>query len=174
MPGISYGLVRHFLQIKGRDRFALLDYGTKDANRAAYGTDEPLDLAGSYGLVDIPVDFVGGRRDRLIPSSMVRRHYEAMRKGGGRASFREYEYAHLDFTFAHRDELLSYVLQRLRLDVPAGREGAMERSKSSPALVAAARASGGVRGRNGLRGKERGREGERERRRSIEKREDNE
>jgi hypothetical protein len=45
----------------------------------------------------------------------VKKHYKLMRKAGVEVSYNEFEYAHLDFTFSHREELLSYVMSRLLL-----------------------------------------------------------
>jgi len=64
------------------------------------------------------VDFVAGLKDKLIPLSMVRKHYEMLKDAGCEASYDEFEYAHLDFTFSHREELLAYVMSRLLLVKP--------------------------------------------------------
>ena len=45
-----------------------------------------------------------------------------MREGGVDVSFNEFEYAHLDFTFSHREELLAYVMSRLLLVEPTSVE----------------------------------------------------
>lgn len=81
----------------------------------AYGTTSPLDIGANYDVIDIPVDVVAGRKDRLIPSSMVKRHFDTMEAAGCQASFSEFEFAHLDFTFANREELMAYVTSRLSL-----------------------------------------------------------
>jgi hypothetical protein len=80
-----------------------------------------LDLGTHYGLIDIPVDLVAGQRDRVISPSMVKKHYKLMRKSGVEVSYNEFEYAHLDFTFSHREELLSYVMSRLLLVTDPGK-----------------------------------------------------
>ncbi|KAF3529718.1 hypothetical protein DY000_02042790 [Brassica cretica] len=76
---------------------------------------EPLDLGESYEFIDVPVDLVAGKKDKVIRPSMVRKHYKVMRDAGVDVSFNEFEYAHLDFTFSHREELLTYVMSRLLL-----------------------------------------------------------
>ncbi len=41
-------------------KFQLFDYGSPAANRAHYGHPEPPDIAGSYRLLDFPVDIMAG------------------------------------------------------------------------------------------------------------------
>ncbi|XP_066398745.1 uncharacterized protein [Miscanthus floridulus] len=113
MPGVSFHVALHLAQIKRAKKFQMYDYGSPAANIEAYGTPEPLDLGAHYGLIDIPVDLVAGQRDRVISPSMVKKHYKLMRKSGVEVSYNEFEYAHLDFTFSHREELLSYVMSCL-------------------------------------------------------------
>lgn len=113
MPGVSFGVARHLAQIKRSARFRMFDYGSPEANRNVYGSPEPLDLGELYSLIDVPVDLVAGMKDKVILPSMIRKHYRLMKEGGVRASYKEFEYAHLDFTFSHRAELLEYVMSRL-------------------------------------------------------------
>ncbi|CAL4976071.1 unnamed protein product [Urochloa decumbens] len=121
MPGVSFHVALHLAQIKRAKKFQMYDYGSSAANMEAYGTPEPLDLGAHYGLIDIPVDLVAGQRDRVISPSMVKKHYKLMRKSGVEVSYNEFEYAHLDFTFSHREELLSYVMSRLLLVTDQGK-----------------------------------------------------
>lgn len=118
MPGVSFRVALHLAQMKRRGTFKMFDYGSASANKEAYGSSEPLDLGEHYGLIDIPVDLVAGRKDKVIRSSMVRKHYRIMKESGVEVSYSEFEYAHLDFIFSHREELLAYVLSRLLLVVP--------------------------------------------------------
>ncbi|VAH60489.1 unnamed protein product [Triticum turgidum subsp. durum] len=121
MPGVSFHVVLHLAQIKRAKRFQMYDYGSAAANMEAYGTPKPLDLGAHYSLIDIPMDLVAGQRDRVISPTMVKKHYKLMRKAGVEVSYNEFEYAHLDFTFSHREELLSYVMSRLALAADAGK-----------------------------------------------------
>ncbi|KAK4352137.1 hypothetical protein RND71_027655 [Anisodus tanguticus] len=89
--------------------------GSAAANMEAYGSPRPLDLGKYYPLIDIPVDLVAGRKDKIIRPSMVRKHYKLMKDAGAEVSYNEFEYAHLDFTFSHHEELLAYVMSRLIL-----------------------------------------------------------
>ncbi|XP_022639919.1 lipase 3 isoform X2 [Vigna radiata var. radiata] len=117
MPGVSFGVALHLAQMKRTRRFRMFDYGNA-YNMKIYGSPEPLDLGEHYGLIDIPVDLVAGQRDTVIRSSMVKRHYKLMKDAGVDVSYNEFEYAHLDFTFSHREELLSYVMSSLLLVKP--------------------------------------------------------
>ncbi|XVE64077.1 hypothetical protein DITRI_Ditri07aG0072300 [Diplodiscus trichospermus] len=60
----------------------------------------------------------GGRKDQVIRPSMVKKHYKLMKDSGVDVTFNEFEYAHLDFTFAHHEDLLAYVMSRLLLVEP--------------------------------------------------------
>lgn len=115
MPGVSMGVVLHLAQIKRARRFMMFNYGSPEANMEEYGSPEPLDLGEYYELIDIPVDLVAGRKDKVIRPSMIKKHYKLMKSAGVQVSYNEFEYAHLDFTFSLRDELLTYVMSRLLL-----------------------------------------------------------
>lgn len=120
MPGVAYRVALHLAQMMRTKRFIMYDFGSAAANLEAYGTPYPLDIGAHYGEIDIPVDVVAGRKDRLIPRSMVLKHYQTLKACGCEASYEEFEYAHLDFTFSHREELLAYVMSRLLLVTPQG------------------------------------------------------
>ncbi|KAA8541178.1 hypothetical protein F0562_025215 [Nyssa sinensis] len=122
MPGVSFRLALHLVQMKRAGKFIMFDYGSAAANIEMYGSPEPLDLGKYYGLIDVPVDLVAGRKDRVIRPSMVRKHRKLMRDSGVEVSYNEFEYAHLDFTFSHREELLAYVMSRLLLVEPSPKE----------------------------------------------------
>ncbi|KAL5544720.1 hypothetical protein UlMin_008504 [Ulmus minor] len=127
MPGVSFRVCLHLAQMKRTGRFQMFDYGSSSTNMEVYGSPEPLDLGEYYEFIDIPIDLVGGRKDRVILSSMVKKHYKLMKEAGVDVSYKEFEYAHLDFTFSHREELLAYVMSRLLLVKPAPRQ-----QRSSP------------------------------------------
>ncbi|KAH0914811.1 hypothetical protein HID58_029257 [Brassica napus] len=58
-------------------------------------------------------------KDKVIRPSMFRKHYKVMRETCVvDVSYNEFEYAHLDFTFSHREELLAYVMWWLLLVEP--------------------------------------------------------
>ena len=71
------------VQMAYAGRFQLFDYGSGKANRAAYGTTRPPDLAAQYPrLVGIPVDLVAGLKDGIIPPDNIRMHRERMTEAG--------------------------------------------------------------------------------------------
>ncbi|CAI9786878.1 unnamed protein product [Fraxinus pennsylvanica] len=122
MPGVAFRVALHLAQMKHSKKFSMFNYGSAAANTEEYGSPEPLDLGEYYGFIDIPVDLVAGRKDKVIRPSMVRKHYKLMKDGGVEASYNEFEYAHLDFTFSHREELLAYVMSRLLLVGPSSKQ----------------------------------------------------
>lgn len=128
MPGVSFYVAHHLAQMKRARRFRMYDYGSASANMDAYGFPEPLDLGENYGFIDIPVDLVAGKKDNVIRPSMVRKHYKLMKEAGVEVSYTEFEYAHLDFTFSHHEELLAYVMSRLLLVEPAQKQLRNEKS----------------------------------------------
>ncbi|QCD92143.1 lysosomal acid lipase/cholesteryl ester hydrolase [Vigna unguiculata] len=115
MPGVSFRVALHLSQMKRTGKFIMFDYGKASANMEAYGSPVPLDLGERYGLIDIPVNLVAGQKDKVIRPSMVKRHYKLMKGAGVDVSYNEFEYAHLDFTFSHHEELLSFVMSCLLL-----------------------------------------------------------
>ncbi|XP_071710881.1 uncharacterized protein [Rutidosis leptorrhynchoides] len=129
MPGVSFGVALHLAQMKHARKFRMFDCGSRLANMQMYGSSEPLDLGECYGLIDVPVDVVAGRKDKVIRPSMVRKHYRLMRDAGVEVSYNEFEYAHLDFTFSHREELMGYVMSRLLLVAPVTKHKALRLKK---------------------------------------------
>ncbi|XP_050255656.1 uncharacterized protein LOC126701540 isoform X1 [Quercus robur] len=127
MPGVSFHLALHLAQMKHTGKFRMYDYG-RSANMEVYGSPEPLDLGEYYGLIDIPVDLVAGHKDKVIRPSMVRKHYKVMKNSGVDVSYNEFEYAHLDFTFSHREELLTYVMSRLLLVEPTPKQPSSQKA----------------------------------------------
>ncbi|GMH01068.1 hypothetical protein Nepgr_002907 [Nepenthes gracilis] len=122
MPGVSFFVALHLAQMKHTRKFRMFDYGSTSANMQVYGSPEPVDIGEHYGLIDIPVDLVAGRKDKVIRLSMVRKHYNTMKEAGVEVSFNVFEYAHLDFTFSHREELMAYVMSQLQLVKPANQQ----------------------------------------------------
>lgn len=118
MPGVSFRVAHHLAQMKHTGKFRMFDYGSVRENMEVYSSPEPVDLGEYYRFIDIPVDLVAGRKDKVIRPSMVRKHYRLMKDSGVDVSYNEFEYAHLDFTFSHREELLAYVMSRLLLVEP--------------------------------------------------------
>ncbi|RVX14260.1 Lipase member N [Vitis vinifera] len=135
MPGVSFHVALHLAQMKHARKFIMYDYGSSSANMKMYGSSQPFDLGEYYGLIDIPVDLLAGRKDNVIRPSMVKKHYSLMYKSGVDVSYNEFEYAHLDFTFSHHEELLAFIMSRLLLERPSpkhqsGQKAAISKKKS--------------------------------------------
>ncbi|KAG8654313.1 hypothetical protein MANES_05G138900v8 [Manihot esculenta] len=131
MPGLSFYVVHHLAQIKHEKKFIMYDYGSASANMALYGSPKPLDLGEYYGVIDIPVDLVAGKKDNVIRPTMVQEHQRLMKDAGVDVSYKEYEYAHLDFTFSHHEELLAYVMSRLLLVQAAQKQPCNQKASRS-------------------------------------------
>ena len=93
----------------------MFDYESSSLNRRHYGQNEPLDMAAHYDLIDCPVDLLAGKADGVIAPENVQEHYERMQKAGCNVTYKEFNFGHLDFTFALKEELVYYVQSRLRL-----------------------------------------------------------
>lgn len=135
MPGLSYRVMKHMSQMKGAKRFIMYDYGSERKNMAVYGQPQPIDIGAHYHLIDIPVDVVMGRKDNLIPTSMVKKHYQILKAAGRPSSIKEFEYAHLDFTFAQQQDLLAYVMARLNISTTKGNTVVGRENKIPPMLI---------------------------------------
>lgn len=115
MPAVSLMQALHMLQWIRAKRFQLFNYGSRALNLAAYGQPTPPDIADNYWRLDIPVDIAAGRNDGIIPPQCVKKHYYAMQAAGVKSlTYREFDFGHLDFTFAAKEELRDHVLQCLR------------------------------------------------------------
>ncbi|PKI70382.1 hypothetical protein CRG98_009262 [Punica granatum] len=130
MPGLSFRVAHHLAQMKRARKFRMYDYGSPYLNMEIYGDLKPLDLGEYFSFIDVPVDLVAGRKDEVIKPTMVRKHYKLMKASAVDVSYREFEYAHLDFTFSHREELLDYVMSRLRLIEPIPKQQISQKSRS--------------------------------------------
>uniref|UniRef100_A0A7N0U139 Partial AB-hydrolase lipase domain-containing protein n=1 Tax=Kalanchoe fedtschenkoi TaxID=63787 RepID=A0A7N0U139_KALFE len=108
MSGVSFHVAQHLAQIKHAKKFIMYDYGRHEGEY--------------YGLIDIPVDLVAGKKDTVIQPSMVKKHYRLLKSSGVEVSYNEYEYGHLDFTFSHHEELQTYVMSRLLLAGPSTKQ----------------------------------------------------
>lgn len=73
MPAISAHTALHITQLHRSGMFRLFDHGPKE-NVRRYGQAEPPDIAGAYGLIDVPVDIAAGRSDGIISVHDVRKH----------------------------------------------------------------------------------------------------
>ena len=63
-------------------KFKLFDYGSRRANRSAYGESAPPDIAAAYKLINVPVDIVAGKADGVIAPQNVRQHARCLKEAG--------------------------------------------------------------------------------------------
>mmetsp|Transcript_39983 Transcript_39983/g.64862 ORF Transcript_39983/g.64862 Transcript_39983/m.64862 type:complete len:567 (+) Transcript_39983:53-1753(+) len=106
----SIKVIRHGLQMVLRNRFEAYDYG-KRRNLAEYGSAAPYNFGESYQMIDIPVYFLGGGRDTLIPIHNIRRHYESLFSSNKKlAHLIEFDtLGHLDFTLSANETVLEAI-----------------------------------------------------------------
>ena len=97
-------------------RFQLFNYRSAEANRAAYGQSTPPDIAANYNVLDMPVDIMAGQTDGVIAKENVLMHYQKLQEANCSVTYKEFDFGHLDFTFAVKDDLRHYVLSRLLMD----------------------------------------------------------
>lgn len=120
----SLYVMLQFRQWFCRDAFTSFDY-PGDGNTLRYGQREPLRYTDFYDQFDVPVHFVAGKHDSIVPSTQVFRHYTKLLPVlGNRTSYAEFENAgHLQFTIGLDHDVISYVLYRLNLEGPEGYHG---------------------------------------------------
>ncbi|KAL0031744.1 hypothetical protein WJX79_004834 [Trebouxia sp. C0005] len=116
MPSISFHTGMHLIQWIRSGRFQMFKYRNKKSNQAVYGSDEPTDIAENYRYLRMPVDIMAGRSDGVIARENVLMHYQKLQEANCLVTYKEFDFGHLDFTFAVKDDLRHYVLSRLLMD----------------------------------------------------------
>ncbi|DBB06489.1 TPA: hypothetical protein ACH3X1_012041 [Trebouxia sp. C0004] len=116
MPSISFHTGMHLIQWIRSGRFQMFKYRNKKSNQAVYGSDEPTDIAENYSFLRMPVDIMAGRSDGVIAKENVLMHYQKLQEANCSVTYKEFDFGHLDFTFAVKDDLRHYVLSRLLMD----------------------------------------------------------
>ena len=96
------------------DEFTSYNYGI-EGNQKRYGQDTPIYYTDYYPYFDVPIHFVAGKHDTIVPSTQVYRHYVKLQPIlGDRTSYVEFENAgHLQFTIGLDHDVISYILDRL-------------------------------------------------------------
>jgi pimeloyl-ACP methyl ester carboxylesterase len=115
LSGTSSKLFLHFWHIYQVQRFELFDYGDAFRNWMEYGSAKPPNLLENYHLIDIPVHFLSGEHDHLIPPEDVYVQYQALKYFHPElARFQCFEKAsHLHFTYSQNDDLIAYLNKEL-------------------------------------------------------------
>lgn len=83
----------------------MFDFGSIKVNIEVYGISEFFDIGVYYGVIDIFVDVVVGRRDKFIFCFMVKWYYKILKDVGCKVLYDEFEYVYLDFIFLYKEEL---------------------------------------------------------------------
>lgn len=116
MPALSVHTGAHLIQLIRTGKFELYDYGSAKRNKEMYGVPYPPSVSDHYDMLqDIAIDLVAGVRDGVIDREDVLRHFSCMKEAGvSGLSYKEFhDMGHLDMTFAAKDDLIRYVIQRL-------------------------------------------------------------
>lgn len=70
----------------------------------------------NYHVLNMPVDIMAGKSDGVIAKENVLMHYQKLQEANRSVTYKEFDFGHLDFTFAVKDDLRHYVLSRLLMD----------------------------------------------------------
>ncbi|EKX46645.1 AB-hydrolase associated lipase region-containing protein [Guillardia theta CCMP2712] len=91
-------------------RFLSFDYGP-EVNLRVYGTETPVDYMAHYHLIDIPIHFMAGLNDNLIPAKDCFKHYKALyRVSPSLATCKPLAgRGHIDFTYGMDQEIASEI-----------------------------------------------------------------
>jgi pimeloyl-ACP methyl ester carboxylesterase len=112
----SVMIYKHGLQCIMKDVFGAFDFGSEELNMKAYGVKTPPLYSDKYSKINIPVHFVAGGHDKLVPERDVWRHYELLRKEKPQlATYAFFKKAgHLEFTIGIDSEVNNHILQNLK------------------------------------------------------------
>lgn len=110
----SIYVMLQFRQWYEGDQFTAYDYGEK-GNLLRYGQKTPIRFTDFYEQFDLPVHFVAGKYDCIVPSTQVFRHYQILKDVlKENTSYVEFKNAgHLQFTIGLDHDVISYVLDKL-------------------------------------------------------------
>ena len=72
--GSSTPVIKHGIQCMLKREFSAQDYGAKE-NAERYGGDDPPSYRPDYALIDVPVHFIAGASDVLIPVQNLEEQY---------------------------------------------------------------------------------------------------
>jgi len=114
LGGTPTAVIRHLIQLIRTRRFQAYDYGKK-RNLLEYGSEIPLNFFAHYHLIDIPVYFLMGLKDRVIHPDNILKHYHTLQKVHPElAHLQTFDCNHIDFTINVHDDIISYVLGQLK------------------------------------------------------------
>lgn len=115
--GFPTNLVEHFYTCLYREqKFQAFNFGSKEKNLAAYGTEQPLNYLENYHLIDIDVNYFISMNDFLIRADDIIEHYNTLKKHHqDKAHLKVFEgYSHIDFTYQSHHDMISEILTTLK------------------------------------------------------------
>jgi pimeloyl-ACP methyl ester carboxylesterase len=113
--GTSKKMFLHFWHMYKVGKFELYDYENEFQNWMHYGSSKPLNILDNYHLLDIPIHFIAGDDDTLIPPEDVIVQHEALKRHHPELSrFVCFEgFSHLHFTYSQNDNVIGYISEQL-------------------------------------------------------------
>ena len=128
----SLYVMLQFRQWYKGDEFTSYDYG-EEGNQLRYGQSTPIRYTDYYNQFDLPIHFVAGKYDSIVPSTQVFRHFTKLSPVLGEdTSYVEFKNAgHLQFTIGLDHDVISYVLDKLAEGNVQGYHG-LKTEKASP------------------------------------------
>ena len=128
----SIYVMLQFRQWYEGDQFTAYDHGER-GNLLRYGRKTPICYTDFYDQFDLPVHFVAGKYDCIVPSTQVFRHYQLLKDVlKDDTSYVEFKNAgHLQFTIGLDHDVLTYVLDKLDEGNLQGYHG-LETQKAPP------------------------------------------
>ena len=128
----SIYVMLQFRQWYEGDQFTAYDHGERE-NLLRYGRKTPIRYTDFYDQFDLPVHFVAGKYDCIVPSTQVFRHYQLLKDVlKDDTSYVEFKNAgHLQFTIGLDHDVLTYVLDKLDEGNLQGYHG-LETQKAPP------------------------------------------
>lgn len=145
LGGSSLTVLRHGCQCLDAADFFSYDYGRR-ANLDRYGSERPPRYRDAYSLVDVPVHFIAGEQDALIPAeNLLLQHTFINAAAPGLSSVKVFPNSgHLDFTLGMSDDVISHTLEQIMKPVMArGPTGPGAESRDVRADGGGARGDGG-------------------------------
>lgn len=118
LGGSSVKVIRHGVQVMHAKDFHPFSFGTA-GNWRRYGTALPPLYRDWYHLLDVPIHFVAGTRDVLIPPENIAIYNETINAAApGTSSMAAFDMGHLDFTLGLDDPPIAHVLRQICAPVP--------------------------------------------------------
>ncbi|KAK8803214.1 hypothetical protein WA158_000908 [Blastocystis sp. Blastoise] len=111
----SYHVILQGLHLIMNDIYTMFDYG-EEGNMIRYHRPIPPNYANCFEVIDIPMHYIAGKYDTLVPPSDVKRHVDLIQaKHPELATYKEFETAgHLQFTIGLKYGTLDYIMDLLR------------------------------------------------------------